>query len=54
MIILFLGHSIVYVPNNTLIQCMDDMALMPKNDIMSSWMIEKDAEGEEPLCSVQA
>ena len=30
MIILSLGHSIMYVPMGNLIQCMGDMALMPK------------------------
>ena len=30
MIILSLGHSIMYVPMRNLIQCMGDMALMPK------------------------
>jgi len=30
MITLSLGHSIMYVPMRNVIQCMGDMALMPK------------------------
>ena len=30
MIILSLEHSIIYLPMRNLIQCMGDMALMPK------------------------
>ena len=37
MIILSLGHSILYVTMRNLIQCMGDMALMPK--IYEKWPI---------------